>query len=284
MATIDPDAVREIVSRALDEDVGPGDITTRGVIPESTTCHADFISGQVCVLAGMPVVETVFALLDNSVNVKPCVPEGADAHKGQVVAVVEGPARAVLIGERVALNLLRRLSGIATITRQFVEKARLHGVLIKDTRKTTPGLRALERYAVEVGGGVNHRIGLYDAVMIKDNHLKLMGDRNLRETVRDLRAANPGVAIEIEAETLREVENAVAAAADIVMLDNMTAGQMRKAVAAVRNAGKGTILEASGGMTLKRIADVAATGVDWISVGALTANPPAIDIKMEVRQ
>ena len=313
MPEIDPNIVRRIVKAALSEDIGQGDITTEGFVPESAEARGEFIACAPCIVAGIPVVQAVFEELDSLVKVTPYVIDGESVAADGVIAEISGPVRPILTGERVALNFLQRLSGIATLTAKFVEKARKYGVEIKDTRKTTPGLRYLEKYAVRVGGGSNHRMGLHDAVMIKDNHLKLIeknsgdmtpeasvGDRVpriLAEFIRQFRESNPQKPIEIEAETIEQVKHALSAGADIIMLDNMPNHQMKKAVKLVWNSGDMTpkarvadrvpraehvIIEASGGVTLDNVAEIAATGVDWISVGALTSSAPPIDIKLEL--
>lgn len=271
--------VDEMVHRALQEDIGTGDITTLLTVPEGVEARGEFVTTQPGVLAGMPVVERVFTHLNPKVRVEPLVKEGQYFEADTVLAEVRGEARALLTGERVALNLLQRLSGIATLTARFVEAVKGLPVRICDTRKTTPGLRYLERYAVRVGGGFNHRFGLYDAVLIKDNHIAVCG--GLTQAIHRVRRTLPHtVKIEVECATLQQVHEALEAGADIIMLDNMTLDDLREAVRIARGR---AYLEASGGVRLDTVRQIAETGVDAISVGALTHSAPAIDIKLELR-
>ncbi len=271
--------VDEIVCRALQEDVGTGDITTLLTVPPGTEALGEFVATQPGVLAGLPVVERVFYQTDSRVQVEPLMKEGQRFDAGAVLGVVRGEARAILTGERVALNLLQRLSGIATLTARFVEAVRDLPVRICDTRKTTPGLRYLERYAVRMGGGFNHRFGLYDAVLIKDNHIAVCG--GITEAVHRVRRTLPHtMKIEVECTTLQQVQEALEAGVDIILLDNMTLDSLREAV---RMATGKAFLEASGGVRLETVRQIAETGVDAISVGALTHSAPAIDIKLELR-
>jgi nicotinate-nucleotide pyrophosphorylase (carboxylating) len=270
--------LEEVVRRALAEDVGTGDLTTNSLIPAGAGTEAFIHSKASGVLAGLPVAACVFHLLDAGVRVEEQIPEGSPLRPGSVIARVKGPARAVLTGERVALNFLQRLSGIATATRQLVDLIAGTRARLLDTRKTTPGLRALEKYAVRVGGGCNHRIGLYDGILIKDNHIKVAG--GITEAVKRARAAVPyTIKIEIEVENLEQLEEALAAGADLIMLDNMPPPVLKKAV---QLAGRRVPLEASGRITADRIRAVAETGVDFISVGAITHSAPALDISMDV--
>ena len=280
MIKLNIEKVREVVRLALKEDVGKGDITTDSLIPKSSKVKGEIIANQKCVIAGLPVAKMVFNELSPDVKITEFIDEGSYADTGEVIAEVSGPARAILTGERTALNFLQHLSGIATYASRFIEKARRYGVKIKDTRKTIPCLRYLEKYAVYISGGENHRMGLYDMVMIKDNHLKLMQDANLTEAVKKLRKLHPDVKIEIEAETLEQVRKALTAGADVIMLDNMDNDTMRKAVKVIDGR---AIIEASGGMRIPRIEAVAQLGVDWISVGAITASARSIDIKLELK-
>ncbi len=271
--------VDEMVRRALQEDIGTGDITTLLTVPEGVEARGEFVTTQPGVLAGMPVVERVFTQLNPRVRVEPLVKEGQYFDASTVLAEVHGEGRALLTGERVALNFLQRLSGIATLTARFVEGVKGLPVRICDTRKTTPGLRYLERYAVRVGGGFNHRFGLYDAVLIKDNHIAVCG--GLAQAIHRVRRALPHtMKIEVECATLQQVHEALEAGADIIMLDNMTLDDLREAV---RIAKGRAYLEASGGVRLDTVRQIAETGVDAISVGALTHSAPAIDIKLELR-
>lgn len=265
-----------IIDAALREDIHTGDITTRALALEKRPAMARLVAKEDFVLAGISVAERVFHRLNSGIAFSACSSEGSPVTKGSVIASVRGDATDLLMGERVALNLLQRLSGIATITSLFVEAVRGTKVRIVDTRKTTPGLRELEKYAVRVGGGYNHRTGLYDGVLIKENHIAAAG--GIGEAISRAKAYIPHtLKIEIETETLAQVEEALAAGADIIMLDNMSLAEMRSAVALV----SGRVpLEASGGVNLDTVRAIADTGVDIISVGALTHSPRAMDISM----
>jgi nicotinate-nucleotide pyrophosphorylase (carboxylating) len=258
----------------LAEDVGDGDVTTDAVVPADATLDASLLLKEEGVVCGLEVAEAVFRELDSEVRFEPLVHDG-DIARGEV-ARVTGNARALLTGERTALNLLGRLSGIATLTRQYADAIAGTGATILDTRKTTPGLRALEKLAVRAGGGANHRVGLYDAVLIKDNHLRLGG--GIAASVR--RARETGLPVEVECESLDDVRQALEAGADTILLDNMTPPQLRDAVALI---GDRPTTEASGGVTLETVRAIAETGVDFISVGALTHGAHSLDVSMEVR-
>lgn len=273
---LDPVLVDEIVRRALAEDLGDaGDITTDALVPAGAHARGALVAREDCVVAGLPVLAAVFAALDPGVKVASVVDEGGGARAGDVVAEVEGPTRAILAGERTALNFLQRLSGIATLTRRFVDRA--PGAELRDTRKTTPGLRDLEKYAVRIGGGTNHRMGLYDRVLIKDNHVAAAG--GVRAAVERIRASRPSLPVEVECETLEQVREAVEAGADEILLDNMDPRTLREAV---RIAAGRARTEASGGVTLETVSEIAASGVDAISAGALTHSAPAIDFSLEL--
>jgi len=278
----DPNLVRRIIASALDEDGAHRDVTTRALVPPGQRGAGTFIAKGEGVICGLPVVTATFAELDASIFVEALVAEGAVAAPGDAIATVQGPLAPILNGERVALNLLQRLSGIATATRKLVDAVAGLDVRILDTRKTTPGLRALERYAVRAGGGHNHRFNLSDGVLIKDNHLAAVRSRGLTiaQVIEQARRSAPqGLAIEIEVTTLDEAREAVAAGADIVLLDNMPLDQMRQAVALA----KGRVLfEASGGVTLANVRAIAETGVDRCSVGGITHSAPALDISLEI--
>ncbi len=271
--------VERVVRAALDEDLGrAGDITSLAVIPAGTRAVGRVVVRASGVLAGPNVAAAVWELLDPGVRVDTPVACGARVEAGDVVLAVEGDARAVLAGERTALNLLGRLSGIATLTRAMVDAVEGTGAVIADTRKTTPGLRALEKAAVRAGGGSSHRWGLYDAVLIKDNHLAVVG--SVGEATRRARAAvGHTVKIEVEVEDLAQLAEALDAGADIVLLDNMPLEMLREAVAMARGR---AVTEASGGITLDTVRRVAETGVDVISVGALTHSAPALDVSLEL--
>ncbi|MEW6172395.1 MAG: carboxylating nicotinate-nucleotide diphosphorylase [Bacillota bacterium] len=267
-----------LIDRALEEDIGAGDCTTQAVVPKNVSARGVFVTREDGVVAGLPVAERVFARLDPAVDCVYRVAEGTEVKAGVVLAEVYGRARAVLTGERVALNFLRHLSGIATRTALMVGQIGGLQAVVVDTRKTTPGLRTLEKYAVRTGGGKNHRFGLYDGILIKDNHIRVAG--GIKEAVRLARERAPhGFKIEVEAENLSQVEEALAAGAEIIMLDNMPAAMMREAVRLI--AGR-AMIEASGGITEENIRAVAATGVDLISVGALTHSVRALDISLEI--
>jgi len=271
-----------LVRAALAEDIGSGDATTDAVVPADLEVTANFNSRQACTCAGLAIAELVFRELDAKSVFHRYVNDGDACAPGTTLASVTGKARAILTGERLALNFLQRLCGIATMTRKYVEAVGKHPARILDTRKTTPGLRMLEKYAVSVGGGMNHRMGLYDRVMIKDNHRELAsldGPGGIQRAVQACRARTPQLEVEVEADTLDDVRDAIAAAADYILLDNMSIDEMAEAVKLV---GGRCLTEASGGITLERIAAIAATGVDFISVGALTHSVPAVDISLEI--
>jgi nicotinate-nucleotide pyrophosphorylase (carboxylating) len=269
-----PGELRALIAGALKEDLGSGDLTTRLTVPEGQKARGTFITKQVLVVAGLPVAAEVFSVLEPSVAWELMVEEGTEVRPGTRLAVVSGAAAVLLAGERVALNFLQRLSGIATLTRRL--KAALAGLKaeVLDTRKTTPGLRSLEKYAVRVGGGRNHRLRLDDGILIKNNHLRLAG--GIRVAVgRAQRQRPPGMRIEVEVATLAELDEALAAGADALLLDNMTPAEVRECV---RRAAGRVQLEVSGGISAANIRAYAETGVDAVSVGALTHSAPATDI------
>jgi len=266
--------LRALAEAALKEDLGSGDLTTRLTVPEGQKARGTFITKQVLVVAGLPVAAEVFSVLEPSVAWELMVEEGTEVRPGTRLAVVSGAAAALLAGERVALNFLQRLSGIATLTRRL--KAALAGLQadVLDTRKTTPGLRSLEKYAVRVGGGRNHRLRLDDGILIKNNHLRLAG--GIRVAVESAqRQRPPGMRIEVEVANLTELDEALAAGADALLLDNMTPAKVRECV---RRAAGRVQLEVSGGISAANIRAYAETGVDAVSVGALTHSAPAADI------
>ena len=271
------DTLERIVLAALAEDVGQGDVTTEATVAVDAIGTAELLVKEPGVVCGLRAAEATFRALDPDVEFEPLVPEGAIVEGPTAVAVVTGSERAILTGERVALNLLGRLSGIATLTKRYVEAVEGTGTAILDTRKTTPGLRALEKHAVACGGGRNHRFGLDDGVLVKDNHLRAAG--SISEAVESLRAATP-LAIEVECDTLAQVSEALHAGVDAILLDNMTLDELRSAVAIVGGRAR---LEASGGMTLENIRAVAETGVDEISVGALTHSARSLDVSLELK-
>jgi nicotinate-nucleotide pyrophosphorylase (carboxylating) len=264
------------IERALHEDIGAGDVTTNSIIASIATMRGQIIAKQPGVVAGLDVAQQTFMLLDGRVSFTPRVDEGARVENRQVLAILSGPARALLTGERTALNFLGRMSGIATLTRQFVDAVAGTPAHILDTRKTAPGLRALDKLAVLRGGGQNHRIGLYDMILIKDNHIDFAG--SLAEAVRRARAGANGLEIEVEARTLEDVRAALDLNVQRILLDNMTPEMMRQAVQ--MNAGQ-ALLEASGNVTLDNVRRVAETGVDFISIGALTHSAKAFDVSLD---
>ena len=267
-----------LVRDALLEDIGPGDITTMLCVPAGTTAKATVLAKQAGVIAGLAIGELAFKLLDPNAHWEALVEDGTKVGPGRTpLAIVTGDARALLTAERVALNFMQRLSGIATVTAKYAALTAGTHARIADTRKTTPGLRALEKYAVRVGGGFNHRLGLYDAVLIKDNHIKAAG--GIGNAVAAAKAHIPHtMKIEVEAATLAMVDEALSAGADIILLDNMDTETMRRAVEII---GGRAISEASGNLTEARIAEVAATGVDILSIGALTHSAPSLDISLD---
>ncbi len=276
MPHLPPDAYRDTVARALAEDVGPGDVTTEATVPAGQRARGVFLVKAPCVLAGQAVAAETFRQLQPDVVVRFTRADGEWCSAGDVVGEVVGTARTLLVGERTALNFLQRLSGIATIARAFVDAA-AGRITILDTRKTTPTLRHLEKYAVSAGGATNHRIGLYDAILIKDNHVRLAG--GVAAAVARCRAHRPGLRLEVEAQSLSEVDDALAAGADIILVDNMPIDAIREAVQRARGRAR---VEISGGVTLARIPELAATGADYVSAGALTHSAPAVDISFEI--
>ena len=273
---LNPDVYRETVRRALAEDIGHGDMTTDAVIERGQQARAVLLSKTSCVIAGLDIASEAFRQLDPGVVVEVRSGDGDRCEPATVVAEYRGRAGALLAAERTALNFVQRLSGIATCTRQFVDAA-AGRVVVLDTRKTTPLLRALEKYAVRAGGGVNHRGGLDTGILIKDNHVRLGG--GVERAVTRMRSAGRGMPVEVEAQTLEEVDEALRAGADIVLLDNMSTREIVEAVTRCRGLAQ---TEISGGVTLSRMGELAATGADYISVGALTHSSPAIDLSLEI--
>jgi nicotinate-nucleotide pyrophosphorylase (carboxylating) len=270
------EALDRVVRTALAEDVGEGDRTTDGVVPADARCQAELVLEEAGVVCGLDAARAVFEALDSGVRFEPLQGDGARViETPQTLARLDGPARAVLTGERTALNLLGRLSGIATLTSRYVAAVEGTGATILDTRKTTPGLRALEKYAVRCGGGANHRAGLDDAILVKENHLRIAG--GIAPAVAALR---DGLPIEVEAETAADVEEALAAGVDRILLDNMSPAEARDAVELV--AGR-VPLEASGGISLANVRAYAETGVTFISIGALTHSARSLHVSLEVR-
>jgi nicotinate-nucleotide pyrophosphorylase (carboxylating) len=270
------EALEALVTAALAEDVGGGDLTTDGIVPAPARCRAALVLEESGVVCGVPAAASVFTTLDPGVAVEVLAEEGARVPASTVVARLDGPARAVLTGERTALNLLGRLCGIATLTARYVDLVEGTGTTILDTRKTTPGLRVAEKYAVSCGGGTNHRTGLHDGILIKENHLRIAG--GIRAALATL-GARDGLMVEVETETLDEVAEALEAGVDRILLDNMSVEQVAQAV---ELAGGRVPLEASGGISLATVRSYAETGVDFISVGALTHSARSLDVSLEV--
>lgn len=273
--------IEQIVEIALAEDVGRGDVTTIATVPEDSFSKAAIVARENLILCGLPVAEIVFKKIDESVNVSPVKRDGDKVEANSTIAYVTGKTRGILTGERVALNFLQRLSGVATATSKFVEAIKGTNAKILDTRKTTPGLRKLEKYAVRCGGGANHRMGLYDQILIKDNHLAALKNESpnpIFAAVKRARERFPSLIVEVEADTLDQVRQAVEANADIILLDNMTIEQIHEAVKIVNSRCK---LEVSGGVNLNTVRAFAETGVDFISVGSITHSARAVDIALD---
>jgi nicotinate-nucleotide pyrophosphorylase (carboxylating) len=279
---LSPSRLRALVRLALAEDLDAGDLTTRRLFPRAIRAKAVILAKQPAVIAGLPAARAVFRAVDPRVRVAFLVRDGARVEPGTVVATLSGDGRSILAGERVALNFLQHLSGIATLTRRFVDAVQGTRAVILDTRKTIPGLRALEKYAVRTGGGRNHRMNLSDGILIKDNHIALAGD--LRSAVKAAKrrpgtGRRPPHPIEVEATTLEEVREALEAGAEIILLDNMPVAAIKEAVLLI---GTRVKTEVSGGVHLHNVREIAATGVDAISIGALTHSAPAADLSLEI--
>jgi len=276
MGHIDLPGVEALLTAALDEDIGRGDVTTRLTVPEDRRGAAFLLAKEEAVVAGLPLIASVFRLAGGDVDVAYEAQESERVRAERVLCRMRGRARTLLSGERVALNFVQQLSGVATLTRRFVDAVAGTRARIVDTRKTVPGLRVLQKYAIRVGGGGNHRFGLDDGILIKDNHIAAAG--GICAAVQSARAGAPhGLKIEVECDTLTQVDQALAAGADIVMLDNMSPELLREAVAKIGGRAR---VEASGGITLDNVRRVAETGVDLISIGALTHSARAVDISM----
>lgn len=280
IAPLDPAVIREAASRALGEDRGPADITTLACVKSDVLASARIFAKEACVLAGIPLAEAVFREQDATLVLTARAGDGASLKPGETVLEIRGAAASILTAERCALNFLQHLSGIATQTRRFVEAVAGTKAKILDTRKTLPGLRAVQKYAVRCGGGVNHRFGLYDRFLIKDNHLALMGTGNrLAQAIKAARALAPEAVLEVEVDHLEQIPEIISLGVDVLLLDNMSLDEMLACVELI--AGRAAT-EASGNMTLERVPDVARTGVDFISVGALTHSVQAIDFSLEI--
>ncbi|MBA7498967.1 putative nicotinate-nucleotide pyrophosphorylase [carboxylating] [subsurface metagenome] len=271
--------IDKIIEQALLEDIGTGDITTESIIPSNLKAKGIIKTPEEGVVAGLNIACLVFQKLDSEIIFQEKIKDGTQVVRGKVLAEITGSAQIILKGERVALNFLQRMSGIATITSKFCQQVKDFSVRIVDTRKTTPGLRILEKYAVRMGGGYNHRFGLYDAVLIKDNHIASAG--GIKSAVNSVRKQiSHTVKIEVEVESLSQLQEALEMKVDIIMLDNMDLNTMKKAVKMVK--GK-VLIEASGGITLEKVREIAQTGVDLISIGSLTHSVKSLDISMEIK-
>ncbi len=272
-------SVKRLIQQSIEEDLGPQDLTTDAIFRDKVDSSAAILAKEDLALAGVDVAREVFLFVDPHLNFKPCSADGERVKKGERIAGIQGEAASILKAERVALNFLQHLSGVATITSAFVNRVSDLPVKIMDTRKTLPGFRVLEKYAVRMGGGENHRMGLYDAVLIKDNHIAVAG--GIGPAVEQIRESHPGISpIEVETTDLIEVQDALKVQADVIMLDNMDLTTMRAAVELIR---KRALVEASGNINLENIREVALTGVDRISIGALTHSVRAMDISLEMK-
>jgi len=283
MELIDIQQVEQLIDQAIAEDLGKGDITTEALVPDAQPGKALIVAKAKGIVAGTEVAKQVFLTVDPELKIDILIKDGYYVKPGDIITKLEGKSASILKVERVALNFLQHLSGVASETARYVEAVKGVPTQITDTRKTTPGLRALEKYAVAVGGGKNHRMHLGDAILIKDNHLAVLRNQGL--TIREIidrarRKAPSKLKVEIEVKTLQEAVEAAEAAADIIMLDNMNLDEMRQAVKLIKGR---TLIEASGGITLNKVRAVAETGVDLISVGALTHSPKALDISLELQ-
>ena len=298
---LEPEKIDALIQLAIKEDIGVGDVTTESLIPDSLIAEGSFVAKESGVIAGLPVVEYFFSKLDKGVSLEQNVKDRTFVKRGETIASLKGSAKTLLSGERIALNFLQRLSGIATTTAQFVERIKPLKTAIMDTRKTIPGERYLEKYAVAMGGGVNHRMGLYDQILIKDNHLDILKVETgfkpvstsshssiIEKAVSALRQKiKNGILVEVETRTLEEVADALKAEVDIVLFDNMNIAQLEEAVKMVKNwkpskVRRKPLTEASGNITLENVHNVAQTGVDRISVGAITHSAKALDISLEI--
>jgi nicotinate-nucleotide pyrophosphorylase (carboxylating) len=269
--------LRACIHRALEEDIGSGDATSEAIIPAGAHMQAQIVAKQAGVVAGLDVAQAAFLMVDPGIDFVTLVAEGKQVNTSTILAKISGPARSMLVAERVALNFLGRMSGIATLTRQFVEAVAGTSAVILDTRKTAPGLRLADKLAVKRGGGQNHRMGLYDMILIKDNHIDFAG--SLPAAVRSARSGNSGLEIEVETRTLEDVAAALELGVERILLDNMSLEQMRAAVQLARGRAK---LEASGNVDLEGVRRIAETGVDYISIGALTHSVKVFDVSMKV--
>lgn len=278
-----PQEVSDLIQMALKEDIGPGDVTAEFFVPHNQQAEAKIVAKEKGILAGTDIARTVFNILDPAVQVVLLMKDGDEVLPGDSVMKISGPARSILTGERTALNFLQRLSGIATQTNRYVQAVAGTGVKILDTRKTTPGWRSLEKMAVRAGGGTNHRAGLYDMVMVKDNHLADYTDlAMLQRGIDSLHAVHKEMKVELEADSIVQVKEFLSLnGVSVILLDNMTLDEMRDCVALVKSDGRGIHLEASGGITLDTLKAIAETGVDFISSGALTHSVKSLDLSLD---
>ena len=275
--------IREFLKRALLEDMGSGDITTSLIVPPGHTSTARIIAKSDFILAGLPFVKELFLLYDQEICFDILKEEGSEIKRGEILAELRGRTRSILTCERTGLNILQRLSGIATLTGRFVNAVKGTGAKILDTRKTTPGMRFLEKYAVRIGGGYNHRYGLYDGILIKDNHIKAAGGiKRAIEILKTSRGFHHLLRIEVEAKDISEVKEALEAGVDIIMLDNMEIEELKRAVEYIRKNAPHVLIEASGNVTPDNVRLIAETGVDFISAGMLTHSAPAVDISLKI--
>jgi nicotinate-nucleotide pyrophosphorylase (carboxylating) len=272
------DKIRHLIELALSEDIGKGDLTSEATIEEDLKAKGIIVAKKEGVIAGLEIAKMVFHQLDPHLVFESSFKDGNKVNKGEEVATLKGQVKSILSVERTALNFLQRLSGIATLTSKYLEKIKDTQVKILDTRKTTPGLRALEKYAVKMGGGENHRMGLFDMILIKDNHIKAVG--NISKAIQRAKNKCPHEKIEVETKNLEEVKEATSSGADWIMLDNMSIEEMKKAVKMIRSSQKEIKIEASGRIDLNNVREVALTGVDFISVGTLTHSAPALDFSL----
>jgi len=282
--------IENLVKRALVEDIGEGDITTKILFPRAKKVKAIILAKEKGAIAGLPIAKLVFKTIDKKVSFIPRVKEGEKIRKNQIIAKISGNCKSILAGERTALNFLSHLSGIATLTGRFVEQTKNYSVKIMDTRKTTPELRLLEKDAVKVGGGKNHRFGLFDGILIKDNHiqtqLKIQNSKFKIQAIRNLiikaKRKAKKIKVEVEVENYQEARTAIASGADIIMLDNMEAKMIKKIIKSAKNLPKRPLFEVSGGINLKNINQFASLGIDRISIGALTHSAPALDLGLNI--
>jgi len=272
------DKIKHLIELALSEDIGKGDLTSEATIEENLKAKGIIVAKEEGVIAGLEIAKMVFHQLDPHLVFESSFEDGKKVMKGEEVATLKGKVKSILSGERTALNFLQRLSGIATLTSKYLEKIKDTQVKILDTRKTTPGLRALEKYAVKMGGGENHRMGLFDMILIKENHIKAVG--NISKAIQNAKAKYPNETIEVETKNLDEVAEAMNSGADWIMLDNMSIEEINKAVKVIRSSQKEIKIEASGGVNLNNVREIALTGINFISVGALTHSALALDFSL----